>query len=378
MMTRDSRPGRAPLPRGRNPRRGSAGPSGGAAGGWRAARRRPTGWRAACRDRRAAARAPPGRTDPARRRSRRSASRRPCSRGPGAGPRSRLSGGRQRLARLLGLAGLGLLRHVGGRRLGLLRRRPRSISSSPGLGVLDLHGLGFVLGLALAVLALVLLVVLRVARRCRPRRRDPPPLASCMPRWVRRSLTRRAKARWFSSTPSRRARSWRRLLLDPGPPQVDELARRRRRLEPGQLLAHQHRHARPRPARPRASGCPRSLSAAEVAVLQHGREVLGDARHAARADRLAARLLDCIEDAARLLGLRREAAVHGGVMAGEPQRHRIGLAAHDRRGRRHRACAAAPTDAPCRRSGPAARTRRRHFEVALPGDRPQARRRPSA
>ncbi len=48
------------------------------------------------------------------------------------------------------------------------------------------------------------------------------------------------------------------------------------------------------------------------------------------ADRLDARLLDRLEDRARLLAGRLHAPVHGLVVAGEPQRHRVGMAAHDR------------------------------------------------
>jgi hypothetical protein len=67
-----------------------------------------------------------------------------------------------------------------------------------------------------------------------------------------------------------------------------------------------------------------------VAVLEHGREIVGDARHAPRPDRLDPRLLDRVENRARGLSLRREAAMDAGVVAGEPERHRIGVAADDR------------------------------------------------
>ena len=63
-------------------------------------------------------------------------------------------------------------------------------------------------------------------------------------------------------------------------------------------------------------------------------EVLGDALHAARADRLDARLLDRLEHRARLLAARHQAAMHGGVVTGHPQRDRVGMAAHDRGVRR--------------------------------------------
>ena len=55
----------------------------------------------------------------------------------------------------------------------------------------------------------------------------------------------------------------------------------------------------------------------------------GHAAHAARADRLDAGLLDRVEHRARLLAAGHQLAMHGRVMAGEPQRDRVGVAAHD-------------------------------------------------
>ena len=117
------------------------------------------------------------------------------------------------------------------------------------------------------------------------------------------------------------------------------LRRRRRRLA-GQALAH-HQRDRLLDRRVGAVGDVVEL-AAVVVVLEHGGEIVGDADHAARADRLDARLLDRLEHGARLLAAGHELAVHGGVMAGEPQRDRIGMAAHDRGIARASACAAAP------------------------------------
>ena len=57
---------------------------------------------------------------------------------------------------------------------------------------------------------------------------------------------------------------------------------------------------------------------------------LRDAVHAPRADRLDARLLDRLEHRARLLAAGHELAVHRRIVAGELQRDRIGMAAHDR------------------------------------------------
>ena len=65
-------------------------------------------------------------------------------------------------------------------------------------------------------------------------------------------------------------------------------------------------------------------------VIEHGREVLGDARHAACADRLDAGLLDRVEHGARLLPARHELAMHHRVVTGELERDGVGMAAHDR------------------------------------------------
>ena len=70
--------------------------------------------------------------------------------------------------------------------------------------------------------------------------------------------------------------------------------------------------------------------AAMEAVVEHGGQILGDAGHAARADRLDARLLDRVEHRARLLAAGHELAVHVGIVTGELERDRVGMAAHDR------------------------------------------------
>ena len=61
------------------------------------------------------------------------------------------------------------------------------------------------------------------------------------------------------------------------------------------------------------------IIAAVIAFLEHGGEVVGDAGHAERAQRLDARLFDGIEDGAGVLALRRILAVDGGVVTGEAQ-----------------------------------------------------------
>ena len=118
-------------------------------------------------------------------------------------------------------------------------------------------------------------------------------------------------------------------VLDQRAPEIDQLLGRRRRRQAGQPLAH-HQRQRLLDRRVGALGDLVELAAVE-ALVEHGGEVLGDAVHAARADRLDARLLDRLEHRARLLAGRLQAAMQGVVVAGEPQRDRIGIAAHDRR-----------------------------------------------
>ena len=150
-----------------------------------------------------------------------------------------------------------------------------------------------------------------------------------MSREERSSRTLRAKSRWFSMFLNRPSRSRPARSSMKSRHRSTIFARCRRRLEAGQALAH-HQRDRILDRRVGAVGDLLVFAAAMVAVLQHRREVRGDAGHAARADRLDARLLDCIVDGARRLAVRREAAMDGGVVAGEPKRHGIGVAAQDR------------------------------------------------
>jgi len=57
---------------------------------------------------------------------------------------------------------------------------------------------------------------------------------------------------------------------------------------------------------------------------------LGNARHAARADRLDAGLLDRLEHAARLRIAGHQLAMQLGVVTGDLERDGVGMAAHDR------------------------------------------------
>ena len=95
-------------------------------------------------------------------------------------------------------------------------------------------------------------------------------------------------------------------VLDEVAPEIDDLGRRGGRLRAGQALAHHQRH-RILERRVGAVGDLLVLAAAMIAVLQHRRDVGGDAGHAARADGFDARLLDRVEDRAGRLALRARA-----------------------------------------------------------------------
>ena len=117
-------------------------------------------------------------------------------------------------------------------------------------------------------------------------------------------------------------------ILDQRAPEIDQLLGRLRRRQAGQALAH-HQGERVLDRRVGAIGDLVEFAAVE-ALVQHGGEILRDAVHAPRADRLDARLLDRLEHRARLLALRLQAAMDRRIVAGNPQRDRIGIAAHDR------------------------------------------------
>ena len=89
------------------------------------------------------------------------------------------------------------------------------------------------------------------------------------------------------------------LVLDQRTPEIDELLRRRRRRLAGEPLAHHHGD-RFLDRRIGAVGDVVEFAAMEF-VVEHGGEIALHAGHAARADRLDARLLDRVEHRARLL-----------------------------------------------------------------------------
>ena len=186
-------------PPGRSPRRGSAARAGGAAGGWPAAPPRRAGWRAACRGRRAAGRAPPAGRDPPHARSRRAWWKRSCSRSAARSGREK-SGRRASPDGSLSAAAV-VLREVVGR----------------GVGFLRFAGLFFLAGRFRLLLGGFLLLLFRLAARRLVLLGAPSasssasssssasgPSSSPMSSEVRRSRTASAKACWSSAiVPSR-------------------------------------------------------------------------------------------------------------------------------------------------------------------------------
>ncbi len=118
-------------------------------------------------------------------------------------------------------------------------------------------------------------------------------------------------------------------LLDQGSPQLDHLPRRRGRRFAGEPLAHDHGNR----VLDRRVGAIGDLVVfpSMKAVIEHGREILLDAAHATRADRFDTNLFDRFEHRTRLLTTRHELAMNRRIVAGEPQRDRVGVAAHDGR-----------------------------------------------
>ena len=117
-------------------------------------------------------------------------------------------------------------------------------------------------------------------------------------------------------------------IFDDRAPEFDDLFRSAGRSKPRQTFAH---HQGDSVFKRRVILV---IDAAEITalvfILQHCGKIAGDAKHPLRANRLNARLLDRFKDCARLLAFWSEAVMDGRVMASEPQRHRIGMAAHDR------------------------------------------------
>ncbi len=118
------------------------------------------------------------------------------------------------------------------------------------------------------------------------------------------------------------------LVLDPFPPHVDQLGRTHRRRRAGQAFAHHHGERILQrgifPARDF-----RRIGFA-VPVVEHRGNVARNALHAHGADRVAAGLLDSLEQGACLRPAGRVFGMNGGVVAGELQGHGIAQAPGDR------------------------------------------------
>ena len=116
------------------------------------------------------------------------------------------------------------------------------------------------------------------------------------------------------------------LVLEPRPPQVGHVAGGLRQVPAGELLAHDHgerlghRHL----FRHRAV----VVALAPASLLERGIEVGRHAGHSTRTQRLVPRLLDGVEDRPRGLAARLLAHVGALVVVAQPQRQRIGRAAH--------------------------------------------------
>ena len=120
----------------------------------------------------------------------------------------------------------------------------------------------------------------------------------------------------------------RRLLVDEFSPQPDELLRALRRLLAGELLAHHQRDGFLQRRIGAVDGI--LVIGAGVLFLQHRIEIAGNPFHLAGAERLDAGLFDPVIDCPCQLADGCVAIVNRLVMAGNPQRHGVAIAAGDR------------------------------------------------
>ena len=218
-----------------------------------------------------------------------------------------------RFGRGLRIAHLGVVGHVGGRRIDRLRR---AVGQFVGRG-LGLHAHAFAVGGigSLAVLALLVLAVFFLA------------VFAFLLVGLARSILAHVEAieqvvHHVAEPPLVVEHALKAIeiaagaLLDQRAPQIDELARGRRRHLAGEPLAHHHGE-RVFDRRVGAVGDLVEFAAMET-VVEHGGEIFCHPAHAARADRLDARLLDRFEHGARLLAAGRQLAMHRRVVTGEP------------------------------------------------------------
>ncbi len=272
----------------------------------------------------------------------------------------------RRLARRLVVAEFAVVERIAGGGLRALHRTLRHFVGGGlrlvgahflrGIGIRRALGAGLV---ALAVLILVVLVVIgvRIAVVAEIERRQQVMHEIAEPRLVLGDAAELVE-------PSAD------LVFQHRPPEVDHLFRGRRRREARQPFAHQHRQ-RVRQRRIGAVGDLVIFAAMEM-IVEHRGQVLCNARHPARADRLDARLLHRLEYAARLRISRYQLAVHLGIVTGELERDRVGMAAHDGRIAFGHLAGRLRQPRLARRE---TRTlgRKRHFQLRRPCDRTQAR-----
>ena len=237
------------------------------------------------------------------------------------------AGGAARVGRLLGVGIVGLVGGFPARRLGgihrgfvhLLGGRLRLLALLAVVGALGVAlALLVLLVLAVAIVVARLVVVLLVGARLLPHVERREQLVDGL-REGFLVLDGRAELVEVAAD----------ALLNPGPPEIDDALAALRRPHPCETLAHHHRQ-RLLERRVLAARHLRHARAHET-VVEHRSQIAGDAFHAARPDRLDAGLLDGIEAGAAADRLRQQAAVDVAVVAGQAQRHRVGVTAHDRR-----------------------------------------------
>ena len=245
----------------------------------------------------------------------------------GAAPLAPRRGRRRVLRRFVGVAGVGIVGEFTRRRVGGLHRALFEVLSRI-VGGFHLHGLLRILLLALAFAGVGAVGRLVLARFVRVGVLVGARIGAHVER-SEQSMDRLGEGALVEQDRVQRVERARRLGLDEGAPEIDDALRAGRRRQARQALAHQHRHG----VLQRRLGAVLGLGegALVVAVVEHGGQVRRHAFHAARADGLDARLLDGVEQRPRRLVRRRQPAMHGVIVAGEAQRHRIGEAAQDRR-----------------------------------------------
>ncbi len=231
-----------------------------------------------------------------------------------------------RFGRSFGIAHLGVFCHLGRQRLGGFGGRLRHVlAGRVGLVHAGLHVLGIgalavfaVFLLAAFLLALLALLLVRFGRA-----------VVAHVEAVEQVVHHVAEIGLMFDEPLQPVEFAPGAVLDQRPPEVDELLGGRRRRLPGEALAHHHGD-RLLDRRIGPVGDLVELAAME-AVVDHGGEIFRHARHAARPDRLDARLLDRLEYRPRLLSARHQLAVDGRVVTRELERDGVGVSAHDRR-----------------------------------------------